>query len=79
MSEQSFYAKVSAFFKSYVTIPQNNYYYAQNGNLTKSGVQSCANFLISKGVFSGANDIKKQAFKEFNIILPDWVFENIKE
>ena len=79
MSEQSFYAKVSAFFKSYVTIPQTDYYYAQNGNLTKSGIQSCASFLVYKGVFANENDIKTQAFKDFNIILPDWVFENIKE
>lgn len=72
----SFYAKVSAFYESYVNIPQNTYYYEQNGNLTKNGIKSCVNFLISSGVFANANDMKTQAFKELNIILPDWVFED---
>ncbi len=75
---QSFYDKVSAFFSSYIAIPQTTYYYEINGNLTKRGIKDCANFLISGGIFSGANDIKAQALKDFSIILPDWVFEDEK-
>ena len=74
----SFYAKVSRFLESYITIPKEPYFYKQNGNLTGQGIKSCINFLISKGVFANVNDIKTQAFKEFNIILPDWFFEDEK-
>ena len=31
--KQSFYAKVSRFFESYITIPKDTYYYEQNGSL----------------------------------------------
>lgn len=75
---QSFYAKVSRFLESYVNIPQDTFFYEQNGNLTGQGIKSCVNCLIGEGVFANANDMKTQAFKDFNIILPDWVFEDIK-
>ena len=71
---QSFYAKVSRFLESYLTIPKDTYNYEQNGNLTKVAIKNCVDFLISRGVFANENDIKTQAFKDFNIILPDWVF-----
>lgn len=76
---QSFYAKVSRFLESYITIPKDSYYYEQNGNLTGQGIKTCIKFLISKGVFANANDMKIQAFKEFSIILPEWFFEDVKE
>ena len=76
---QSFYAKVSRFLENYLTIPKDTYYYEQNGNLTGQGIKSCISFLIGGGVFSNANDMKTQAFKDFNIILPDWFFEDKKE
>lgn len=71
---QSFYSKVSRFLESYLAIPKDSYYYEQNGILTEQGIKSCINFLISKGIFANANDMKTQAFKEFNIILPEWFF-----
>lgn len=74
----SFYAKVSRFLESYVTIPKETYYYKQDGNLTGQGIKSSINFLIGRGVFSNANDMKAQALKDFNIILPDWFFEDEK-
>ena len=73
---QSFYAKVSRFFESYLTIPKDTFFYEQDGNLTEQGIKSCVNYLISNGVFANTNDMKTQAFKEFNIILPDWVFKS---
>lgn len=75
---QSFYAKVSRFLESYLTIPKDTFFYEQNGNLTRQGIKSCVNYLISNGVFANANDMKTQAFKDFNIILPDWFFEDIR-
>lgn len=78
-NKQSFYAKVSRFLESYLTIPKDTYYYEQNGNLTRIAIKTCVNYLISGGVFSNANDMKSQAFKDFNIILPDWVFEDVKK
>ena len=75
---QSFYAKVSRFFESYVTIPKDTFFYEQNANLTRQGIKSCVKYLINNGVFANANDIKTQAFKELNIILPDWVFDYVK-
>ena len=76
---QSFYSKVSRFLESYLKIPKDSYHYEQNGTLTGQGIKTCINFLISKGVFANANDMKTQAFKEFNIILPNWFFADVKE
>lgn len=74
---QSFYAKVTKFFESYLTIPKDTYNYEQNGNLTEVAIKNCADFLISRGVFANENDMKTQAFKDFNIILPNWVFTGV--
>ena len=57
----------------YLDIPNN--LFASKGILTKSGIQSCSKYLIDKGVFDDKEDMKKEAFKDFNIILPDWVFD----
>lgn len=62
---QSFYAKVTKFFESYLTIPKNTFFYEQDESLTGRGIKYCANYLISNGVFLNANDMKTQAFKVF--------------
>ena len=77
-SAQSFYEKVSRFFESYLSIPKNAYFYEQNEILTRDGIKYCANCLVYHGVFINANDMKTEALKEYHIILPDWVFEDLK-
>lgn len=77
-SAKSFYAKVSRFFESYLSIPKDTYFYEENEILTRDGIKYCANFLISYAVFADPNDMKTEAFKEYKIILPDWVFEDLK-
>lgn len=73
----SFYRKVTEFFTQYLRIPENHYY-QMHGVLTTNGAQDCAKYLIESGVFKSKEDMKTEAFKSFNIILPDWVFENKK-
>ena len=76
-NDNSFWTKITAFFEDYLRV--DKYYYEQNGNLSPEGAQTCADYLIRMGVFVNKNDMKTEAFKRFNIILPDWVFSDVKE
>lgn len=75
--DRSFLTSVTAFFMTYLNIPEN--FFKSGGVLTKEGYQACAEKLIDGGVFDDKNDMKSQAIKDFNIILPDWVFEYKEE
>lgn len=73
MSLHSFFTSITAFFMGYTDIPDS--LFRTKGIMTQSGIQACAKYLIDKGVFTDKEDMKTQAFKDFNIILPDWVFD----
>lgn len=42
-------------------------------------VKAAAKMLIEENVFLSAKDMRLQALKEYNIFLPAWVFECVKE
>ena len=71
--DRSFLTSVTAFFMTYLNIPEN--FFKSGGVLTKEGYRTCVKKLIDGGVFNDKYDMKSQAIKDFNIILPDWVFE----
>ncbi len=71
----SFYTSVASFFMQYLDIPET--LFETKGILTKTGTQACAKYLIEKGVFINEKDMKTQAFEDYRIILPDWVFEGV--
>ena len=73
MSKHSYFTSIAAFFMGYVDIPDS--LFASKGTLTQTGAQACAKYLIDKGVFVDKEDMKKEAFKNFSIILPDWLFD----
>lgn len=73
MDNKGYFAKVTAFFNSYLAIPESHF--EQNGILSSGGMQICARYLIDLGVFEDKNDMKAEALKTFNIILPDWIFK----
>lgn len=73
----SFFTSITTFFMHYLSIPQE--FYNQEGVLTKKGAQTCARYLISNGVFDDKNDMKTEALRDYNLFLPNWVFEYEKE
>lgn len=75
--DRSFLTSVTAFFMTYLNIPEH--LFKSGGVLTKEGYQTCANKLIDGEVFEDKCDMRLQAIKDFNIILPDWIFEYVKE
>lgn len=77
MDKHSFMTSVTAFFMCYLDIADS--LYNSFGELTKSGAQTCAKYLIDKGVFNDEKDMKKEALKSFDIILPQWIFEYEQE
>lgn len=77
MSEHSYFTSVTAFFMSYLDIPDD--FYEPGSIMAKKAMQTCAQYLIITGVFENAEDMKKEALREFNIILPHWIFEYEKE
>lgn len=75
--EHSYFTSVTTFITSYVNVPDD--FYESSGILTKKAAQACVQYLIDMGVFENAEDVKKSALKEFQIILPYWIFEYEKE
>jgi hypothetical protein len=57
----------------YLDIPDS--LFETKGIMKKSGMSACAKYLIDKGVFDDKEDMKKEAFKNLRIILPDWIFD----
>lgn len=76
-SEYRHYQKVSNFFEQFVNAePQAR---CSDGFLNKPAIQKAAELLIERGYFRDKTAMKKQALQQFSIILPEWVFNQIKE
>lgn len=65
---------VSRFFLEYVT-PTRKSGFTESGNLTFTTIRAAANLLIIEGVFKSVLEMKRQAAKDYNIILPENIFE----
>lgn len=78
MEDNNFNRKIHNFFAEYVNFI-NSACLDENRMLKDVTVQIAAKLLIEECCFASIQDIKKQALKDYNIILPNWVFEKVKE
>lgn len=78
MEDNNFNRKIHNFFAEYV-ICTNPVCLDENRMLKDVTVQIAAKLLIDECYFTSIKAIKKQALKDYNIILPNWVFEKVKE
>lgn len=64
---------ISEFFQEYVKFPKA--FYTECGNLTDSGIREAARLLLKNCVFDSPEDMREQAMKDYDIILPESIFE----
>ena len=67
-----FYARLTAFLIGYANVP--DYYYDKNGNLDSYGCKQIISYLLAENVFENAEELRKEALKEYSIIIPDEFF-----
>jgi hypothetical protein len=70
--------KIQNFFSEYIIV-KNPAAVDENGMMKKETVKEAADLLIRKNVFSSVKDMRLQALKDYNILLPTWIFEWVKE
>lgn len=77
MLDTPYNRKIQNFLKEYVDCGPDNFYV--NGMMKKEAVKKAVRLLIKENVFSSVKDMRLQALKDYNIFLPEWVFELVKE
>lgn len=77
MEDNNFNRKIHNFFAEYIIC--NPVAVDDNRMLKDVAVQEAAKLLIDECYFTSIKAIKKKALKDYNIILPNWVFEKVKE
>ena len=73
MTDTPFNRKIQNFFADYIVC--NSVAIGENRMLRDEAVKEAAKILIQKNIFSSVKDMRLQALKDYNIFLPDWVFE----
>lgn len=65
----SYIQRVTAFFESYFEIPG---FYYQDGKrvIRQEAVQDLLRQLVAMGVFQDEDDVRKEALKDFDVVLP---------
>lgn len=69
--------KIQNFLEEYINCDTDAVYV--NGMMKKEAVKEAVRLLIEENVFSSVKDMRLQALKDYNIFLPAWVFEWVKE
>lgn len=69
--------KIQNFLEEYINCDTDAVYV--NGMMKKEVVKEAVRLLIEENVFSSVKDMRLQALKDYNIFLPAWVFEWVKE
>lgn len=69
--------KIHNFFGEYITC--NPVAVDTIGMMKTETVKEAAKLLLEENVFSSVKDMRLQALKDYNIFLPAWVFEWVKE
>ena len=77
MTDTPYNRKIHKFFSEYLTY--NPICVDTNGMMKDQTVKVAAKMLIKQHVFWSVNDMRLQALKDYNIFLPAWVFELVKE
>ena len=77
MTNTPYNRKIQNFFKEYIDCSPDGFYV--NGIMRKEAVKEAANLLIEENIFLSVKSMRLQALKDYNIFLPAWVFEWVKE
>lgn len=77
MTDTPYNRKIQNFLEEYVNCGSDNFYV--NGMMKREAVEKAVRLLIKENVFSSVKDMRLQALKDYNIFLPAWVFELVKE
>lgn len=77
MFDTPYNRKIQNFLEEYCIFSPENFYV--NGMMKKAAVKEAVRLLIEENVFSSVKDMRFQALKDYNIFLPAWVFEWVKE
>lgn len=68
-----FFERLTKFLCEYISIPQK--YRDENGNVSdESAIKYCIGFLVDNNVF-GKEELRKQALKDYKIIIPHYYFK----
>ncbi len=68
---------LTSFLQEYLLFPK--YSYEEDGTLTDLAIRQAAKVLLDNGVFDSPQDMRKQAFKDYGILLPESTFMEDKE
>jgi hypothetical protein len=77
MLDTPYNRKIQNFLEEYCNFSPDNFYV--NGMMKKRAVKEAVRLLIEEIVFSSVKDMRLQTLKDYNIFLPAWVFELVKE
>lgn len=77
MLDTPYNRKIQNFFEEYCNFSPDNFYV--NGMMKKGTVKEAVKLLIEEKVFLSVRSMRLQALKDYNIFLPAWVFEWVKE
>lgn len=78
MTDTPYNRKIQNFLEEYIICRHPSAFYS-NGMMKKVIVKEAVDLLIEKNVFLSVKDMRLQALKDYNIFLPAWVFEWVKE
>ena len=76
MTDTPYNRKIQNFLEEYVNYTSTIF---SNGMMKKETVKEAVKLLIEENVFLSVKDMRLQALKDYNIFLPAWVFEFVKE
>lgn len=77
MFDTPYNRKIQNFLEEYCNFSPENFYV--NGMMKKGAVKEAVRLLIEEKVFLSVRSMRLQALKGYNIFLPAWVFELVKE
>lgn len=77
MFDTPYNRKIQNFIEKYVNCSSKAVY--ANGMMKNETVKDAVRLLIEEKVFLSVRSMRLQALKDYNIFLPAWVFEWVKE
>ena len=77
MTNTEFNRDVHNFFCEYINYKPDAI--DNNCLLKKSAIREAASLLIENKIFSSIQDMRSKALADYHLLLPDWVFDGIKE
>jgi hypothetical protein len=72
-----FRENLTSFLQEYLLFAKHSY--EEDGTLTDLATQQAAKVLLDCGVFDSPQEMRKQAYKDYGILLPESMFTGEKE